>query len=196
MGCVERWKEARGALEQGACLGDDEEEAEEDGVEATNYARPPTPPSKPNGHLPNGHIHGRHNPPPVLAQEAEVIPPASQLLPPLPDHPPPSKQDMFEQALQLRLSQVVLAEYVEGPEGAGEKWVDTFSWIAERKGVVAERRKFSSSATFLLFANLILVQTDYLLMRLGTQWISNLTLPSLYLSSPRKKSLILLRRSK
>jgi hypothetical protein len=75
------------------------------------------------------------------------LPSAASLLPPLPDHPRPSRLEVFEQALQLRMTQVVLTEYVEGAEGAGDKWVDVFSWIAERKEIGPERREPSPTIT-------------------------------------------------
>ncbi|KAF9560412.1 hypothetical protein CPC08DRAFT_665457 [Agrocybe pediades] len=50
------------------------------------------------------------------------------------DQYPPSSADLFEQHLQLRMTQVVLAEVVEGPEGAEEAWLEVFAWVAEKRG--------------------------------------------------------------
>jgi len=50
------------------------------------------------------------------------------------DQYPHSSADLFEQHLQIRMTQVALAEVVEGPEGAEEGWLDVFSWVAEKRG--------------------------------------------------------------
>ncbi|GLB40656.1 putative tetratricopeptide repeat [Lyophyllum shimeji] len=65
------------------------------------------------------------------------IPPAAELLAPAQDHPRPSKQERFEHALQLRMTQGVLTEVVEGAEGAEEKWLEVFSWVAARRAAGA-----------------------------------------------------------
>lgn len=70
----------------------------------------------------------------LLEPDATTIPPSATLLRPLSDHPLPSPRDTFDHALQLRMTQMALAEYIEGPEGAEGRWVDVFGWIAERKG--------------------------------------------------------------
>ena len=90
----------------------------------------------------------------LLDVHPTTVPPSASLLRPLPDHPFPSSRDAFEYALQLRMSQMALAEYVEGPEGAEERWVGVFSWIAERKGppsapgsMSETQREFSNQAS-------------------------------------------------
>ncbi|KAG2136578.1 uncharacterized protein EDB93DRAFT_1168404 [Suillus bovinus] len=70
----------------------------------------------------------------LLDPDATTIPPSATLLQPLPDHPLPSPRDAFDYALQLRMTQMALAEHIEGPEGAEGRWVDVFGWVAERKG--------------------------------------------------------------
>ncbi|KAI6131742.1 hypothetical protein EV401DRAFT_1919508, partial [Pisolithus croceorrhizus] len=84
---------------------------------------------------------------PLLELDARSIPPSATLLQPLPDHPPPSRVDAFEYALQLRLTQMALTEHVEGAEGAEIKWVNVYGWIAERKGSVSETPMRSSVDT-------------------------------------------------
>jgi hypothetical protein len=79
----------------------------------------------------------------LLEKDRSAIPPSATLLQPIPDYPTPSRQDMFEHAMQLRMTQLALAEFVEGAEGAGLRWLEMFAWVAERKGVVAEQRQFS-----------------------------------------------------
>ncbi|KAI5983730.1 hypothetical protein EDC04DRAFT_3008055 [Pisolithus marmoratus] len=84
---------------------------------------------------------------PLLDRDATSIPPSVTLLKPLPDHPPPSRVDGFEYALQLRLTQMALTEHVEGAESAEIKWVNVYSWIAERKGSVSDTPLRSSVDT-------------------------------------------------
>ncbi|VDC06530.1 unnamed protein product, partial [Peniophora sp. CBMAI 1063] len=82
----------------------------------------------------------------VLPAGAKRIPPASTLLAPLPDHPPPTPSERLYQATQLRISLMALTELTDGAEGAGERWVEVFGWFAERsKGVrgVGESRRGS-----------------------------------------------------
>jgi hypothetical protein len=87
----------------------------------------PTPESKPPLHL--------------LKKDADEIPKSSQLLNPVIDHLQPSKREIFEYALQLRMSQVALTEVTEGAEGARQRWVEIFAWIAEKKGAASERKQ-------------------------------------------------------
>ncbi|EIN04476.1 hypothetical protein PUNSTDRAFT_146447 [Punctularia strigosozonata HHB-11173 SS5] len=67
----------------------------------------------------------------LLDYKSFSVPPASSLLPPRPDRPRPSRQQCFEYALQLRMTQLALSEHVEGPEGAEPKSVEVFAWVAE-----------------------------------------------------------------
>ncbi|KAF5364728.1 hypothetical protein D9757_012498 [Collybiopsis confluens] len=64
-----------------------------------------------------------------------TLPRSSELLQPFLDHPQPSDREEFEYALQLRMTQVAVVEYVEGAEGAAEKLPEVFQWIAEKRGV-------------------------------------------------------------
>lgn len=86
-----------------------------------------------------------------LDAQATTLPPSAALLRPLPDHPFPSSRDAFEYSLQLRMTQMALAEHVEGPEGAEGRWVDVFSWISERRsppsapGSMTETQRESSN---------------------------------------------------
>ncbi|KAF8066830.1 hypothetical protein FPV67DRAFT_1768536 [Lyophyllum atratum] len=96
----------------------------------------------------NGNQCGGIPPPPTASASASSsgrgpilsdmrIPPPAFLLAPAQDHPLPSKQERFEHALQLRMTQGVLAEVVDGAEGAEEKWLEVFSWVAERRAAGA-----------------------------------------------------------
>ncbi|KAJ7086395.1 hypothetical protein B0H15DRAFT_347574 [Mycena belliarum] len=73
--------------------------------------------------------------PTYLLDKPDIMPPAAGLLLPVADHAAPSRQEMFEYSLQLRMTQVALTEHVEGAEGAAEKWLEVFQWIAERRGI-------------------------------------------------------------
>ena len=77
----------------------------------------------------------------VLDAHRHTLPPAAELLQPLPDHPPPSSTERFEHALQLRLTELALTELMEGPEGTEEKWVEVFQWFAKRKGPEYQSRE-------------------------------------------------------
>jgi hypothetical protein len=128
------WKKAKGVLEYG--IGVSEEGAGDDGL-----------PQTPNGDVsgtPNGTIEGlpptdspfmptSELPSTLLGLDATGIPAAASLLKPLPDHPPPSRRESFEQALQLRMTHLALTEHAEGPEGAAEKWLEVFAWVASQK---------------------------------------------------------------
>lgn len=128
------WKKAKAVLEYGA--GVSEERTGEEGL-------PQTPNDDTCG-TPNGKVEGlppidgpfvpvQEPPSTLLSRDSTGIPPAASLLKPLPDHPPPSRRELFEQALQLRMTQLALAEHAEGPEGAVEKWLEVFSWVASQK---------------------------------------------------------------
>ncbi|KAJ2923781.1 hypothetical protein H1R20_g13313, partial [Candolleomyces eurysporus] len=70
----------------------------------------------------------------VLSSDATFVPPSAQLLRSILDPVPPSRQDLFEWGLQLRMTQMALVEVRQGPEGAEEGWLEVFSWVAEKKG--------------------------------------------------------------
>ena len=128
------WKKAKAVLEYGA--GVSEERMGDEGL-----------PQTPNGDVPgtpNGKIEGlppadvpfmpiSESPSTLLSRDATGIPAAASLLKPLPDHPLPSRRELFDQALQLRMTQLALTEHTEGSEGAVEKWLEVFSWVATQK---------------------------------------------------------------
>ncbi|KAF9788396.1 hypothetical protein BJ322DRAFT_1182415 [Thelephora terrestris] len=141
------WKKAKAILEYGAGIG--EERVGDEGL-----------PQTPNGDTPgtpNGQIEGLPPtaPPfmPVLKSSSTLldpdaigIPPAASLLKRVLDHPPPSRRELFEQALQLRMTQLALSEHAEGTEGAVEKWLEVFTWVATQKeGNQTARSSFDST---------------------------------------------------
>jgi hypothetical protein len=155
------WEKAAGVLEVGADLDESKQDVESparlgadntaddivvkapmaDGIQAKDFQLE-------HQHAPvNGHstLPAAHIPPDdadgptsehkrLLDPDATTIPPFATLLRPLSDHPLPSPRDAFDYALQLRMTQMALAEHIEGPEGAEKRWVDVFGWIAECKG--------------------------------------------------------------
>lgn len=140
------WKKAKGVLEYGA--GVSEDRGDEGLPQTPNGDTPGTP---------NGRIEGLPPtasplmptlglPSTLLDQNTASIPAAASLLEPLPDHPPPSRREFFEQALQLRMTQLALAEHAEGPEGAVEKWLEVFAWVATQKeGSQTSRSSFDTT---------------------------------------------------
>ena len=78
----------------------------------------------------------------MLGRESAKLPPSESLLQPLGDRPPPNRQEAFEHALQLRMTQLTLTEFVKGPEGTGDEWVEVFQWFSEKREVGADDRKF------------------------------------------------------
>ena len=128
------WKKAKAVLEYGA--GVSEERAGDEGLPQTpNGDAPGTPNGKIEGLPPTDvpFVPIPESPSTLLSRDATGIPAAASLLKPLPDHPQPSRREFFEQALQLRMTQLALTEHAEGPEGAAEKWLEVFSWVAAQK---------------------------------------------------------------
>ncbi|KAJ7854317.1 hypothetical protein B0H14DRAFT_2756738 [Mycena olivaceomarginata] len=149
LAAAEQWKAAEEILERGAELGEppvpqEDELANANGngnlnpelLTADGRAIDGLPPAADSVHP----IAKRASvPPPIyLLDTSEVgIPPGADLLLPVADHPAPSRQQLFEYSLQLRMTQVALIEHVDGAEGAEGKWLEVFAWIAERRGVAA-----------------------------------------------------------
>ncbi|KAG6845844.1 hypothetical protein H0H87_002535 [Tephrocybe sp. NHM501043] len=100
-------------------------------ADESNSASADTPP------LTNGHVNGNGASSLALHRIPLIdgirIPSAAAILSPTQDHPPPSKEDLFEHALQLRMTQGVLSEVIDGAEGAEEKWLEVFSWVAAHR---------------------------------------------------------------
>lgn len=83
----------------------------------------------------------------LLEPNASAIPPASTLLQPLPDHPPPTPKELFEHALQLRMTQLALIELAEGPDSVETCWIEVFDWYSQRRDTIAHGRKFDKAVT-------------------------------------------------
>jgi hypothetical protein len=151
---MENWKSAQGALKVGAAIGEEEDEGLADGsVEddtggsvGDDYIGVTVlgPEARDANNLGKATPQSRHSLTLVAAvvdRDATSLPPASSLLAPIPDRPHSSSIESFECSLQLRMTQVSLAEHVEGPEVAGVKWFEVFKWIPERKGHALEHRE-------------------------------------------------------
>jgi len=81
----------------------------------------------------------------ILGISETTVPPPTSMLLPVPDHPRPSREDLFEQGLQLRITLLSLIEWMHGAEIASRRWVEVFAWFAERGGwaqPVEERKYF------------------------------------------------------
>jgi hypothetical protein len=144
----EKWKEAAEILERGAELDKEVsgELVDEDEEDADNVVEGQTDddrvgdgrgdglilPSRPA----RAKLFPAYKAAYALGDTELTIPPASTLVSSMLEKSPPLKRDVYEYGLQLRMTQVALTEVVEGPEGAERKWVDVFSWIAEKKGVL------------------------------------------------------------
>lgn len=116
---MENWKAAFNVLGEGEALGEVEERGTIGTSESQGKATIPSQPILP-----------------ASPTTPDTLPSASTLLQPsLPLHPPPNPSESFEHALQLRMTQVALSEYVDGAEIAVEKWVSVFGWVAGQKGL-------------------------------------------------------------
>ena len=143
------WRAAKEVLDMGvsvadADLVDDEPDsvsanghASSNGLHAVDYASPPTEEQASDG--PNDSVT-LPEPVRLLDINAMEVPSSSTLLQSYGDRAVPTRQDAFEHALQLRMTQLTLTEFVEGPEGTGDKWVEVFQWFSERRPVGADDR--------------------------------------------------------
>jgi hypothetical protein len=137
LAATEDWKAARSVLEIGIGLVEtdlmqtEHEEvngsADTDGLDIRDFAQSRDISS-------NNHVNiasDIHDP--VLPEDAMEIPPATTLLQPIGDRPRPTRQALFEYALQLRMTQLALTEHVEGVENVSQKWLDVFAWFREKR---------------------------------------------------------------
>lgn len=155
---IGEWKKAKGVLEAAINVAEDVEikaEAEElkdDGIakrdfgETAEQAEAHSPP--PESYAPteaNGQPATPPSPRTLITPADKLLPPAASLLRPIPDHPAPSHRELFEHALQLRMTQIALTELVEGPESVEAYWIDVFEWYSQRRDTNAQTREFIAS---------------------------------------------------
>jgi hypothetical protein len=145
LAATEEWQAACGALEQGAEIGDVELAGrgptpgmrQVDGLRVQDFATGEGP-SSGNGEAVIGGEGAESEPAAVervfLIDASGSIAPGSSLLQPLQDHPRPSRHEVLEHALQLRMTQAAVVEHMDGPEGATDKWVEVFAWVADQRG--------------------------------------------------------------
>lgn len=87
----------------------------------------------------------------ILDPADTAIPLSDTLLQRCGDRPPPSRNEQFEYALQVRMTQLALTEFVAGAEGVSEKWLEVFQWFREKRGgTVDDRTSFIRGQTLLL----------------------------------------------
>lgn len=139
LAATEEWKDAKIALQKGSELSEDEGSDGEDGPQCTPSMNGHTNPDEDGSSSQAEVASGDSFDGGFLDERSLQLPEASTLLRPIPDYPPPTRHERFEHALQLRLTQLALIEHVDGPETAGNKWLEVFSWVAARKGLGEER---------------------------------------------------------
>ena len=74
----------------------------------------------------------------VLERNSQQMPPSSDLLGSIVDQCWPLSFEIVENSLQLRLTQVYLAEAVDGAEAAEQKWIEVFRWISAKKATIGD----------------------------------------------------------
>ena len=76
----------------------------------------------------------------VLERNFQQMPPSSDLLGSIVDQCWPLSFEIVENSLQLRLTQVYLAEAVDGAEAAEQKWIEVFRWISAKKATIGDSK--------------------------------------------------------
>ena len=150
LAATEDWKAAKSVLDIGIGLVETEliEEGEPgeqpvvngDGVNVRDFAHPPSGTANGSELSANEDEH-------VLPKDASDIPPSASLLQPIGDRPRPTHQELFEYALQMRMSQLALTEHVDGVENVSEKWLDVFAWYREKRPAGLDDRMYTISAS-------------------------------------------------
>ncbi|KAL5522105.1 hypothetical protein ACEPAF_1962 [Sanghuangporus sanghuang] len=145
------WKKAEGVLQAALEIVEDvefrsqEEEITRNGVVSRDFAATnghQTPTSTipyPEGNGINGSaVRTDSLPGTLIDPDARSLPPAASLLQPIPDHPPPTRRQLFEHVLQLRMTQIAIAELVEGPESVEACWLEVFEWYSQRRDTIPQ----------------------------------------------------------
>lgn len=145
------WKKAKGVLEAAIEVSEDVElrthadELREDGIVPRDFGyghedgdQTPIASAKDAKKDANGSA----DPSPTLIDSAaRCLPPAADLLLRVPDHPRATPRELFDHALQLRMTQIALTERVEGAEGVEACWLEVFEWYSQRRDTFAQARE-------------------------------------------------------
>lgn len=97
-----------------------------------------------NGHVQNGQAENGATSETILPPGVKDIPPSTTLLQPIGDRPLSNRQEKFEYALQARMTQLALTEFVEGAEAVGDKWLEVFQWFREKRPATLDDSKHLS----------------------------------------------------
>ncbi|KAI0338701.1 hypothetical protein BDW22DRAFT_1362393 [Trametopsis cervina] len=150
------WKAAKGVLEIGIGLAETDLTENDDAVDANspNGAANGTEGlnirdfaqsrgASPEAGADTPTVNGILAPQTIIPRDAAQLPPSFTLLQPIGDRPKPTHQERFEQALQMRMTQLALTEHVEGVENVSEKWLDVFAWFREKRPASLDDRRQS-----------------------------------------------------
>ncbi|GJE95955.1 tetratricopeptide repeat protein [Phanerochaete sordida] len=161
LGATGDWQAAQSVLELGigiaeADLADDEPPPEQNGsargltirdfVQTVQDAD--AAPATGDGDGVNGvnGVNGDVDAPPsretILPPGAKDVPPSAALLQPG-GGTAASRQEKFEYALQARMTQLALTEFVAGAEAVGDKWLEVFQWFREKRPATLDDRRQS-----------------------------------------------------
>lgn len=141
------WKKARGVLEAALDIADDvearvyAEEMRDSGIVTRDYQTSAT--TNGNSTHEAAPLSSGATSRTLIDSTDNQLPSAASLLRPLPDHPEPSHREIFEHALQLRMTYLALTELVEGPEAVEQCWLDVFEWYSQRRETNPQARAFS-----------------------------------------------------
>ncbi|EJD00430.1 uncharacterized protein FOMMEDRAFT_91112 [Fomitiporia mediterranea MF3/22] len=154
------WKKAKGVLEAAVEFAEDVEtrtnvdELKNNGIVPRDYgsANGGQTPTASDPQIENNERNGFTMPTSALHRslidpDAQDLPPATELLRSIPDHPPPTQRDIFEQVLQLRMTQIAITELIEGPESVEACWLEVFEWYSQRRDTQGVRPSMDARRT-------------------------------------------------
>ncbi|KAI5117629.1 hypothetical protein M0805_001272 [Coniferiporia weirii] len=169
------WKKAQGVLDVAVAIAEvveqrvQAEELHEDGIVSRDYAdvdgeqAPVSLSTNGNGNITGTNRHTESSPSfpcTLVYPDAQRLPPATDLLQPIPDHPPATSRELFEYILRLRMTQIALTELVEGSESVEACWLEVFDWYSQRRDTVAQARSARPSTDVRLTPIPVYLDTD------------------------------------